>query len=87
MLKGLVRCGHCGRAMHDTWTAGKGRSAKKHRHYVCNKGAVTQALLMSVYRTLKLRSQDPVQTVAAALRTYTATGHLPPLPVQFVADG
>ncbi|MCX6619260.1 MAG: IS66 family transposase [Acidobacteria bacterium] len=52
-----------------------------------DKGAMTQALLMSVYRTLKLRGQDPVQTVAAALRTYTATGHLPPLPVQFVADG
>jgi site-specific DNA recombinase len=38
MLKGLVRCGHCGGAMHDTWTAGKGRSAKKYRYYVCNRG-------------------------------------------------
>ena len=35
MLKGLVRCGHCGGAMHDTWTAGK---ARKYRYYVCNKG-------------------------------------------------
>jgi hypothetical protein len=52
-----------------------------------DKGAMTQAVLMSIYRTLKLRGQDPVQTVAAALRTYTASGHLPPLPVQFVADG
>jgi transposase len=52
-----------------------------------DKGAMTQAILMSIYRTLKLRGQDPVQTIAAALRTYTATGHLPPLPVQFVADG
>ena len=52
-----------------------------------DKGAMTQAILMSVYRTLKLRGQDPVHTVADVLRTYTATGHLPPLPVQFVADG
>lgn len=52
-----------------------------------DKGAMTQAILMSIYRTLKLRGQDPVQTVAAALRTYTDTGHLPPLPIQFVADG
>ena len=60
-----------------------------------DKGAMTQAILMSVYRTLKLRGQDPVATVAAALRNYTATarlsspksGHLPPLPIQFVADG
>ena len=52
-----------------------------------DKGAMTQAILMSIYRTLKLRGQDPVQTVAAALRTHTTTGHLPPLPVQFVADG
>jgi hypothetical protein len=52
-----------------------------------DKGAMTQAVLMSIYRTLKLRGQDPVATVATALRTYTATGHLPPLPVQFVADG
>jgi len=52
-----------------------------------DKGATTQAVLMSICRTLKLRGQDPVQTIAAALRTYAATGHLPPLPVQSVADG
>jgi len=52
-----------------------------------DKGATTQAILMSIYRTLKLRGQDPVATIAAALRTYTATGRLPPLPVQSVADG
>jgi transposase len=52
-----------------------------------DKGAMTQAILMSLYRTLKLRRQDPVAAVAAALRTYAATGHLPPLPIQFVADG
>jgi hypothetical protein len=51
-----------------------------------DKGAMTQAILMSIFRTLKLRGQDPLETVAAALRTYTATGHLSPLPVQSVAD-
>jgi len=52
-----------------------------------DKGARTQAILMSLYRTLKLRGRDPVATVADALRTYTATGRLPPLPIQSVADG
>jgi len=52
-----------------------------------DKGAATQAILMSIYRTLKLRDRDPVATVADALRTYLTTGHLPPLPIQFVADG
>lgn len=52
-----------------------------------DKGALTQAILMSVYRTLKLRGQDPLKTVAAALRTCLATGQLPALPVQSVADG
>ena len=52
-----------------------------------DKGARTQAILMSIYRTLKLRGRDPVAAVAEALRTYTATGRPPPLPVQSVADG
>ena len=52
-----------------------------------DKGATTQAILMSIYRTLKLRGRDPVATVADALRAYTATGRLPPLPIQSVADG
>ena len=51
------------------------------------KGATTQAILMSIFRTLKLRGHDPVRSLADALRTYTTTGHLPPLPIQFVADG
>jgi hypothetical protein len=44
------------------------------------RGARTQALLMSVYRTLKLRSLDPVETLADALALYIATGALPPFP-------
>ena len=51
------------------------------------KGAAVQAVLMSVYRTLKLRGHDPIDTIVSALRTYLTTGQLPPLPVQSVADG
>ena len=43
-------------------------------------GSVTRSVLMSIYRTLKQRRVDPVSTTAAALRTYAATGTLPPLP-------
>ena len=51
------------------------------------KGAATQAVLMSVYRTLKLRGHDPLKVIPEALRTYLATGQLPPLPARVVADG
>ncbi len=50
-------------------------------------GAATQAVLMTVYRTLKLRNHDPIRTVANALRTYVQTGELPPLPPKTTADG
>lgn len=43
-------------------------------------GAAVQSVLMSVYRTLRLRGHDPIQTIASALRTYTASGSLPNLP-------
>jgi len=45
-----------------------------------DRGAATQAILMSVYRTLKLRALNPTKTIAEALRTYLATGKLPTLP-------
>lgn len=45
------------------------------------KGARTQAILMSVYRTLKLRRHDPIKTICAAVAMYLRTGSLPPLPV------
>ena len=51
------------------------------------KGAAVQAVLMSIYRTLKLRGHNPIATVAKALRTYVQTGRLPPLPEEIVADG
>ena len=49
----------------------------------CNRsvnGARTQAVLMSIYRTLKQRGHDPIATVANALSEYIKTRHLPPLP-------
>ena len=45
-----------------------------------DRGAATQAVLMSVYQTLKLRSLNPTKTIADALKTYLTTGKLPPLP-------
>ena len=52
-----------------------------------DRGAVTQAVLMSIYRTLRLRGHDPLSTIADALRTYLQTRQLPPLPVASTADG
>jgi transposase len=45
-----------------------------------DRGAAIQTVLMSVYRTLRLRGLDPTQTIADALKTYLLTGTLPPLP-------
>jgi transposase len=44
------------------------------------RGCETRAVLMTIFRTLKRRGLDPLAVIAAALRTYTATGQLPPLP-------
>jgi hypothetical protein len=52
-----------------------------------DRGAKTQAVLMSVYRTLKLRNHNPTKTIADALKTYLKTGQLPPLPQEAIADG
>lgn len=60
------------------------------KNSLCNRseqGAHTQAVLMSIYRTLKLRGRDPTKTIAEALKTFLQTGTLPPLPVESVADG
>jgi len=43
-------------------------------------GAETQAVLMSVFRTLKQRGHNPVSAVIEAVRTSLQTGQLPPLP-------
>lgn len=56
----------------------------------CNRsqrGAATQAVLMSVHRTLKLRGMDPRAEIDKALRDWSQTGQLPPLPEPIVAVG
>jgi transposase len=48
-------------------------------------GADMQAVLMSVFRTLKQRGHNPLQTIVQALRTYLLTGQMPPLPDKIAA--
>jgi transposase len=43
-------------------------------------GADLQAVLMSIYRTLKQRGHNPIQVIVEAIRTCLKTGQLPPLP-------
>lgn len=60
------------------------------KNILCNRsndGAKAQAILMSVFRTLKLRGHDPTKTVAEAMRTLLKAGSLPPLPGFAVAQG
>ncbi|MGL5098070.1 MAG: IS66 family transposase, partial [Planctomycetia bacterium] len=47
-----------------------------------DRGAATRSVLMSIYRTLKQRGVDPLAATESALRTYIATGKLPPLPAR-----
>ena len=51
------------------------------------RGADTQAVLMSIYRTLKQRGHDPLTTIQQALRKYLTTGQLPPLPAPITPTG
>jgi transposase len=44
------------------------------------RGADTQAVLMSIYRTLKQRGHDPLKTITDALAQYLTTGKLSGLP-------
>ncbi len=60
------------------------------KNSLCNRseqGAATQAILMSIFRTLKLRGLDATATIAEALRVYLQTGVLPPLPAEQPANG
>src|SRR5512144_222587 len=50
-------------------------------------GAETQAVLMSVFRTLKQRGHNPVSAVLDAVRVYLKTGQLPPLPGRITENG
>lgn len=44
------------------------------------RGADTQAVLMSIYRTLKQRGHDPLATITNALSEYLTNGKLPAVP-------
>jgi transposase len=49
-------------------------------HNTSDKGAQTQAALMSIHRTLKLRGLDPIGEIVGALEQFIRAGKLPPLP-------
>jgi transposase len=51
------------------------------------RGADTQAVLMSINRTLKQRGYDPLTTITDALAKYPTTGKLPGLPPKFAPNG
>ena len=53
---------------------------KNSLHSTSENGARTQAILMSICRTLKLRGHDPLETIGDALALFIATGKLPQLP-------
>jgi len=44
------------------------------------RGALTQSVLMTIFRTLRLRGLQPIDTILTALATYNRTGILPPMP-------
>lgn len=50
-------------------------------------GADTQAILMSIFRTLKQRQIDPLGVTIHAIRSYLTTGQLPPLPSKAASGG
>ena len=50
-------------------------------------GAQTQAVLMSLFRTLHIRGLDPVETLYSLVKTFLATGSLPSLPAQSTSLG
>lgn len=51
------------------------------------RGADCQAVLMSVFRTLKQRGHDPIRTTINAIEQSILTGQLPPLPSKSASDG
>lgn len=50
-------------------------------------GAETQAVLMSVFRTLKQRGHNPVSAVLEAVRVSLQTGQFPPQPPRVAEIG
>lgn len=52
-----------------------------------HQGAETQAILMTVFFTLKKRGHNPVAVIKDALTSYLETGQLPPIPEKIAPDG
>ena len=50
-------------------------------------GAHTQAVLMTVLRTLKRRGLNPLQTLTTAVASYAKTGQLPEIPRRVASGG
>jgi transposase len=50
-------------------------------------GAEVQGVLMSIYRTLRQRGHNPLQTITQALADYVTTGKLPALPNKSTSCG
>jgi len=50
-------------------------------------GALTQSVLMTVFRTLKRRGYNPIHTLVSALSDYIQTGELPPFPPVITSNG
>lgn len=51
-----------------------------------HKGADCQAILMTIFFTLKKRCHNPVSTVCEAITTYLKTGKLPTIPQELTPD-
>lgn len=66
---------HAERAIRPAVIIRKNSYANRSQH-----GSDTQAVLMSIFRTLKQRGCDLLDSVIQALKTYLTTGKLPPLP-------
>jgi hypothetical protein len=49
-------------------------------------GALTQSVLMTVFRTLKRRGYNPIETLVYALRDTIRTGQLPPFPPVIISN-
>ena len=71
--------------VHDDPGYGDPRYGRLAGHARC--GVETQAVLMSVFRTLGQRRHNPVSAVVDAVRTYLKTGEPPPLPGRITENG
>ena len=52
-----------------------------------DQGALTQSILMTIFRTLRIRGHNPIDVIVTALREYIMTGNLPPFPSNSISIG